>query len=65
MDGDRIERLIAARKSRKNVRSLTTAAAEQLVARAMSSRRGSPGLAQKDRVMGLASEVLRRGKRKT
>jgi hypothetical protein len=65
MDADRIEWLIAARKSRRDVRPLTTAAAERLVARTLSSRRASLGRAQKDRAMELASEVLRRGKGKT
>jgi hypothetical protein len=64
MDTDRIQRLIAARKSRHDARRLTAAAAERLVARATSSRRPSFGVAQKDRIIRLASEVVRGGKRK-
>ena len=65
MDTDRIERLIAARKSRHDATRLTAAAAERLVARAMSSRRRSFGVAQKDRIIRLANEVVRGGKRRT
>ena len=65
MDADRIERLIAARKSRHDARRFTAAAAERLVARAMSSRRESLGVAQKDRIIRLADEVVRGGKRRT
>jgi hypothetical protein len=65
MDADRIERLIAARKSRQDVRRITSAAAERLLARAKASRRASLGRAQKDRAIELASDVLRRGDRRT
>ena len=65
MDADRIERLIAARKSRHGASRFNLAAAEQLVARAMSSRRKSFGVAQKDRIIRLANELARGGKRRT
>jgi hypothetical protein len=65
MDAERMERLIAARKSPQHARRLSAAAAERLVARAMSSKRDPLGAIQKDRVMRLAEEALRGRKRRS